>query len=196
MIFKNLFRRNQPKNDSPMTIVVGLGNPGDEYHQTRHNAGFRSVDFLRERFDLGGFREDRKYLAEISFGKVGGSKIVLVKPTTFMNESGKSVASILNFYKLTPASLIVVHDEADLPSGKMKTTDSSRSAGHNGVESIITALGTQDFFRIRLGIGRPEKTDGSLPVHDHVLGRLSYDEEQQLQSLFPTVEEVVRKKLS
>ena len=179
-----------------MVVVVGLGNPGKQYDLTRHNAGFLALDFLKNAFGFDAFQEDKKYHAEIAFGKVGKSKVILVKPNTFMNESGKSVRLILDFYKLTPASLVVIHDEVDLPSGVLRTTPSSRSAGHNGIQNIIDSLGTQDFFRIRLGIGRPVPVEGScITIHDYVLQKFSSEEMKKLESLFPEMKEILESRI-
>jgi len=194
MIFKNLFRRNR---ETAKTIVIfGIGNHGTEYRETRHNAGFLALDFLQQDFGLENFQEEKKLQAEITSGKVSGVKFFLVKPTTFMNESGKSVQTFLDFYKLEPASLVVIHDEVDLPLGTIRTTSSSRSAGHKGVESVILALGTQEFFRIRLGIGKPIQDENAcIPLHDYVLQKFSPKEKDKVESLFPEVKKIVKDRL-
>lgn len=179
-----------------MIIIVGLGNVGREYDGTRHNAGFLAVDDLRARLGFDDFKEDKKYSGLIAFGKVRAQKLVLLKPATFMNESGRSVRALLDFYKLPPTTLIVIHDDVDLPSGKFRTTDSSRAAGHNGVQDIVDHLGTQDFFRIRLGIGRPTPENGiCTTLHDYVLQKFTAEEKEGLERLFPEVKKVIETRL-
>jgi len=149
-----------------MFIFVGLGNPGQEYQNTRHNLGFRVLDLL-----AGGQEWERKYDSE--FIKAGD--VILAKPQLYMNLSGQAVAEILKFYP--EAELVVIHDELDLPLGSLKIARGVSSAGHNGVESIIEQLGTKDFIRIRLGISNPE-TRGQLPGDAYVLQRFAENEEQ------------------
>lgn len=177
---------------SPL-LIIGLGNPGPEYAATRHNAGFQALDFLRAAFAAPEFRTDPKFFAELSSVLIEEKKIMLVKPMTYMNESGRSVRALLDFYKLVPKDIVVIHDDLDIAPGTLRTTKSSRAAGNNGVESIIEHLGTQDFFRIRLGIGRPTETAGvCLSSHDYVLGRFSDEESAALEKLFPEIEMLVR----
>lgn len=189
-----------------MKIIVGLGNPGKEYETTRHNAGFLCLDFLQKEFGFGPFTPDKKMSAEICSGTIGDEKVFLVKPTAFMNDSGTAVQNLITFYKLSPADIIIIHDDLDIASGTYKTTLSSRSAGHNGVADIIEKLGTQDFFRVRLGIGRPAQSQtivaGEPPVapetcvsaHTYVLQKFSSEELSLLQALFPSVKEILFQK--
>lgn len=175
-----------------MKLIIGLGNPGKEYAETRHNAGFLCLDFLQQDFGFEPFTPDKKMSAEISTGTLHGDKILLVKPATFMNNSGTTVQALLQFYKLTPADIVVIHDDLDIALGTYKTTLSSRAAGHNGVSDIIEKLGTQDFFRIRLGIDRPIAPEGAcISVHDYVLHDFSPEERTKLQELFPKVKEEI-----
>lgn len=169
-----------------MKIIVGLGNPGKEYEKTRHNAGFLFADFLRKELGFEEFRSDKKASAELSSGMIDSEKVILVKPETFMNESGRAVRALVDFYKLSPADIAVIHDDLDIVPGTFRTTDSSRAAGHNGVQDIIDTLGTQDFFRIRLGIGHPTEVLGAcMPSHDYVLQKFSSEEITKLEALFP-----------
>lgn len=178
-------------------IIIGLGNPGSEYTRTRHNAGFAALDFLAHSSDDRDFRADPKFFAELTSVSIDGKKTILAKPTTYMNESGKAVRVLLDFYKLEPSALIVIHDDLDIASGTLRITESSRAAGHNGVASIIEHLGTQDFFRIRLGIGRPVETAGvCIPSHDYVLGRFSDDELTALEKLFSEIEAIIKARLA
>lgn len=175
-----------------MKLIIGLGNPGKEYVHTRHNAGFLFVDFLRQALQFESFVLDKKMSAEISTGSVDGEKILLVKPTTFMNNSGTPVQSLLQFYKLSPADIIVIHDDLDITIGTYKQTHSSRSAGHNGVSDIIEKLGTQDFFRIRLGIDRPAVEEGACPsIHQYVLHNFSPENLKKIEEVFPEIKKVI-----
>lgn len=169
-----------------MKLIVGLGNPGQEYANTRHNLGFIFVDKLREELGLSAFAENKKFDAEIAEGNYAGAKILLAKPDTFMNLSGTAVKKIMDFCKLTPEDLIIVHDDLDIPTGKYKIATDSSSAGHNGVQSIIDQLGTQNFRRIRIGIG--ETQDGEtiacrLEAHNFVLGKISSAETAKIHPI-------------
>lgn len=175
-----------------MKLIIGLGNPGKEYEITRHNAGFLCLDFLQKALGFKPFTLDKKMFAEISTGTQNGEKILLVKPTTFMNNSGTAVQALVQFYKLSLADIIVIHDDLDIEKEAYKTTLSSRPAGHNGVADIIEKLGTQDFFRIRLGIGHPNSEEGScISTHDYVLQKFGKEELTKLQNLFSKVKEEV-----
>lgn len=175
-----------------MRIIVGLGNPGVKYQNTRHNAGFLALDFLAENQDVS-FQEVKKFQASIAEIQSDGQKILLVKPLTFMNCSGEAVDALLRYYKLSAADLTVIHDDLDIKAGTYKLTPSSRAAGNNGVQSIIDALGTQDFTRIRLGIGRPTETLGAcIPSHDYVLAPFTPKEKEQLSLLFPEIQSVLK----
>lgn len=175
-----------------MKIIIGLGNPGKEYEKTRHNAGFLCVDFLRETLGFEKFKPEKRMSALTSSGMLNKEKVLIIKPETFMNNSGTSVRAILDYYKLTPADIAILHDDLDIAPGVFKTTLSSRAAGHNGVQDIINKLGTQDFFRIRLGIGKPIDTLGAcMPIHDYVLQRFSTHELEVLSELFPEVADTI-----
>jgi len=130
-----------------MNIIVGLGNPGEQYQSTRHNAGFMAVDVLAKKLDLK-WKNNKNFKADIA----KGDNIILIKPLTFMNESGSVVAPILAYYKISPEKLTVIHDDLDIELGKYKISVDSRSAGHNGVQSIIDRLKTKNFKRLRIGI--------------------------------------------
>ncbi|NQV13773.1 MAG: aminoacyl-tRNA hydrolase [Parcubacteria group bacterium] len=145
-----------------MKLIVGLGNPGEEYKNTRHNAGFMAVDYLRGELgsesDFSDFKFDKKANAEISSGLIKGEKVLLVKPQTFMNSSGQAVQQLVNFFKLdSKQDLLVVYDDLDLPLGEIRTSGTS-AGGHNGMQSIMNMLGTEDTKRIRIGIqGKPRE---------------------------------------
>ncbi|MCL5435489.1 MAG: aminoacyl-tRNA hydrolase [Patescibacteria group bacterium] len=147
-----------------MKIVVGLGNPGKKYEHTRHNAGFLILDGIVNVLQVDP-RWEKKFDAEI----LSSGKDLFVKPYAFMNDSGKAVKAICDFYKLDATkALLVIHDDTDLPLGTVRTTESSSAAGHNGVQSIIDKLGTQDFYRIRIGVETRASRD-VLPTEDFVL---------------------------
>ncbi|HTL39715.1 MAG TPA: aminoacyl-tRNA hydrolase [Methylomirabilota bacterium] len=148
-----------------MTIIIGLGNPGKKYENTRHNFGFKVLDLLAN-----GELWENKYQSE--FIKL--NDLILAKPQTFMNKSGEAVKEILKFYP--DAQLIVIHDELDFPLGSMRVQKNSSAAGHNGVQNIIDELGTQDFIRIRLGIDSPSR--GQVPGEDFVLQKFTPEEEK------------------
>ncbi|MBI2642440.1 MAG: aminoacyl-tRNA hydrolase [Candidatus Wildermuthbacteria bacterium] len=139
-----------------MLFIVGLGNPGKKYEKTRHNAGFRAIDAIAANFQFSIFNFQSIFNAQISKGKITDKQIILAKPQTLMNNSGSAVQKITKNYKLKTTNLIVIHDDIDIPLGKIKVSKGSGSAGHKGVESIIQALGTKDFTRIRIGILPPE----------------------------------------
>ena len=179
-----------------MKIIIGLGNPGKEYTNTRHNTGFFLLDKIREKYDFPEFEFNKKLNSEISlspspFGRgardEGENKIILAKPQTFMNLSGEAVKNILGFYKLTPENIIVIQDDIDLPVGKYKLTDDSSSAGHNGVQDIIDILGTQKFRRIKIGVGNADLRSKINP-EDFVLQKFSGEE---LETIKKTSEEIL-----
>lgn len=134
-------------------LIIGLGNPGREYQNTRHNIGFMAVDLLAKRMNVDFTRAKLKAL--VTDGNLVGKKIILAKPQTFMNKSGHSTNSLLKFYKLSHQNLLVIYDDVDLPFDTLRIKPSGGSAGHKGMGSIIEQLGTNDFPRLRLGIGRP-----------------------------------------
>ncbi len=135
-----------------MKLVVGLGNPGARYRSTRHNLGFMVVDALAERWRIG--VGGRRHEAELGTGSVGGARVVLAKPQTFMNASGESVTKLRRLYRLDPVDVLVVYDDLDLPLGKVRLRGDGGAGGHNGVASLISVLG-KGFPRLRVGIGRP-----------------------------------------
>jgi PTH1 family peptidyl-tRNA hydrolase len=156
-------------------LVAGLGNPGKEYAQTRHNAGFWLVDELARRHG-GSWRREPRFDAELSRVRVAGTELWLVKPQAYMNRSGGVTAAVANFYKIPAASVLVVHDELDLLPGVVRLKQGGGSGGHNGLKDLIAHLG-EGFWRLRLGIGHPGSRD---LVTDFVLGRASAAEQQLL----------------
>lgn len=162
-----------------MFLIVGLGNPGKKYKKTRHNLGFRTIDFFGRNFDqFSDFKLKKKFLAQISQGKINSWKIILAKPQTFMNNSGKSVRAIIENYKINIENLMVVHDDLDLPLGKIRISKARGSGGHLGVQSIIDQLNSKNFIRFRIGI-----CPGFKPVDSKkfVLEKFSKAEEKIVQ---------------
>jgi PTH1 family peptidyl-tRNA hydrolase len=135
-------------------LVVGLGNPGPQYAKTRHNVGFMVADLLAGRMGAA-FKVHKKSGAEIVTGRLGHKPVVLAKPRTYMNESGRQVGPLAKFYSVPPADVIVIHDELDIDFGQIRLKLGGGEGGHNGLRSVVTALGTKDFQRVRIGIGRP-----------------------------------------
>ena len=153
-----------------MKLIVGLGNPGIKYEKTRHNAGFLMLDQIACRFGISWSGE--KFKGVVARGEIKGESCVLLKPLTFMNLSGQSVSSALSFFKLTANDLVVIHDDIDVPSGKVKARLGGGNGGHNGIRSIIKETGQSDFHRVKLGVGRPE-IDSDLEIETWVLSKLS-----------------------
>lgn len=160
-------------------LIVGLGNPGAEYEQTRHNAGFWLVDNLANTLPNCRLQKESRFQALAAKARLGGQDVWLLQPQTFMNLSGQAVGAIARFFKITPQEVLVVHDELDLPPGSAKLKKGGSTGGHNGLKDIASALGTQDFWRLRLGIGHPRELGLKSQVIDFVLHR-PRPEEQKL----------------
>ncbi len=165
-------------------MIVGLGNPGPAYRNTRHNFGFLAVDELADELNIQVKR--LKFKAMIGEGRFNGNKVVLVKPMTFMNESGRAVAPLLRYFKLPLSNLLVIHDDLDLPLGTLRLRPSGGTSGQRGMASIITHLGTQEFPRMRLGIGRPP---GQMDPVDYVLKNFLPSENELLAIVLRTAVE-------
>jgi PTH1 family peptidyl-tRNA hydrolase len=154
-------------------IVAGLGNPGPEYERTRHNLGWLVVDELARRHG-GSFRS--KFSGRLAELRIDGERVALLKPETYMNESGRSLGAAARFFKAEPDALLVVHDDVDLEPGRLQARAGGGLAGHNGLRSIAQALGTQEFLRLRIGVGRPGRGDRR-SVSDYVLSGFGSDED-------------------
>jgi PTH1 family peptidyl-tRNA hydrolase len=160
-------------------LVVGLGNPGREYAGNRHNVGWMVVDELARRHG-GSWRG--KFSGQLAEVRIDGHKVALLKPETYMNESGRSVRGAANFFKVEPDSILVVHDEGDFDLGRLQARRGGGLAGHNGLRSIAQQLGTPDFLRLRIGVGRPERGDPR-PLADYVLSNFeAHDDAEGLVS--------------
>ncbi len=151
-----------------MFLIVGLGNPGAEYDKTRHNAGFMAADALHACYRFAPYKS--KFDGLIAEGQINGEKVFLLKPQTYMNLSGNSVVKAANFYKILPQNIVVIHDDLDLPAGKIKAKTGGGAGGHNGLKSIDAAI-TPDYHRIRLGVGHPQGAGEA--VVNHVLSSFS-----------------------
>lgn len=174
-----------------MKLILGLGNPGREYINTRHNIGFSAIDYLRDAWQedlhLGTWNTTKKFHADLSEGLLNGEKVILAKPDTFMNESGQSVAAIVKFYQsIAPLDITVIHDDLDIRFGEIKLQTNHSSAGHNGIKSIIERLGTQNFHRVRIGIAK-ESRDHQGDAAKFVLRKFSLIERAKLKSLFEKI---------
>ncbi len=162
-------------------LIVGLGNPGKEYDSTRHNIGFVCVDeFVEKNTDMEGWIAKKDLKCVMSTGRLGETRVIVIKPTTFMNLSGEAVQAVIDFYKLHQNQTVVVHDELDIPFGQIRTRMGGTSAGHNGIKSLIDHIG-EDFGRVRIGVGpkEPEQIDSA----DFVLGKFSKDQQTDLPAL-------------
>jgi len=155
-----------------LKVIVGLGNPGSKYTETRHNAGFWFIEEVARKYGAI-FRPDKKFHGEVAKVSIEGKDIWLLKPETFMNRSGLAVQSLLSFYRFTTEQLLVAHDEIDLPPGTAKLKTGGGHGGHNGLRDIISQLGSKDFHRLRIGVGHPGSKD---QVVDYVLHSASRDD--------------------
>lgn len=178
-----------------MKLIVGLGNPELEYQDTRHNTGFLAVDKLISDFELPTAVFDKKTNSEISKGTINKKRAVLAKPQTHMNNSGVSVRALLDFYKLKPENLVVIHDDKDIPLGETRVQTNRGPAGHNGVKSVIEHLGTQNFTRIRVGVA-PASQNQIKDTGNFVLGKFSAAEKKVLKKVFENVAQELSRLIS
>jgi len=158
-------------------LIVGLGNPGKDYEQTRHNAGFWFVDEVAREYGVS-FRKESKFHGEACRFNAGGKECWLLKPATFMNRSGQAVAAIAAYYRISPENILVVHDEIDHDAGSVRLKRGGGHAGHNGLRDIISAIGSKDFLRLRLGVGHP---GSKKQVVNYVLGRASGEDAEKIR---------------
>lgn len=166
-----------------MKIIVGLGNPGSEYEKTRHNTGFMVIDKIAEKYNIEIKKEKSKAL--IGMGEINGEKVMLVKPQTFMNLSGEAVRGIMDFYKESEDNLLIAFDDIDLELGNIRIKERGSAGTHNGMKSVVQNVGTTNFKRVKVGIGKPK---GSMDLVNYVLGRFSDDE---LKILTESIEKAV-----
>ncbi len=171
-----------------MWLIVGLGNPGEEYTRTRHNIGFRVVAHLAER--MGARFEDKRAKSRTAEGTLAGQRVALAKPFTFMNLSGQAIVGLSQWYKVPPERVLVIYDDLDLPFGTLRLRERGSAGTHNGMRSTVTLLGTQNFPRLRVGIDRvPPKWDAA----KYVLSRFTSDEEAQIPSLLDRASDAVER---
>lgn len=159
-----------------MFLIVGLGNPGREYDGTRHNIGFEAIDYISSKNNID--INKSKFKGMFGEGFIKGQKVILLKPTTYMNLSGESIREVINFYKIDNNKIIVIYDDISLEIGKLRIREKGSAGGHNGIKSIIANMGTDVFPRIKIGVGQPK---GDLV--SHVLGRFNKDEEEDLKEV-------------
>ena len=159
-----------------MILIAGLGNPGKEYENTRHNAGFLVLDTLSQK--LGADLSERKHRALCGKAVIGGQKVILLKPQTYMNSSGESIRAAADYYKVPPEDILVVYDDISLAPGQLRIRAKGSAGGHNGIKSIIAHLGTQEFPRVKVGIGEKQP---SMDLADYVLGHFSSGEKKIME---------------
>ena len=169
-----------------MKLLVGLGNPGSEYSRNRHNMGFLCLNHFAKSHKLAFSQRQSK--ARVAKGEVGGEPVILVKPTTYMNASGVAVTSLVRQWKIPQSDILIIHDDMDLPLGKIRLKPKGSAAGHHGIESIIASLGSQDFPRLRVGIGRPGDTGGTI---DYVLGDFLPSERDLVEEVIARVSKAI-----
>lgn len=168
-------------------MIVGLGNPGSKYNDTKHNIGFMAVDRIVKKLDVN-FTENKNFKAEIGSDFINGEKIYFIKPTTFMNNSGIAVKALLTYYNISIKDMIIIYDDLDMEVGKIRFRQKGSAGGHNGIKSIIAHLGTQEFDRIKVGIGRP---NGRMTVINHVLGKFDKNDEIMISNTLDKVDNAV-----
>ena len=170
-------------------LIVGLGNPGPEYELTRHNAGFLALNYLADQH--GWPLTSEKWQGICGSGRLGAARIFLVKPQTYMNRSGDCVARFADFHRIEAGRILVLHDDLDLPAGKIKVAVKGGAGGHNGIRSLIQQLGSPDFVRLKIGIGRPPRNeDGQgMPIERYVLSAFSGEELELFNSRLPLIQE-------
>ena len=172
-----------------MKLIIGLGNPDQKYHKTRHNAGFLAVEHLAKNYGHGQWSTDKKHNAQVHGATIMGQKVLLVKPLTYMNLSGQTVQSVMQYYKISPENILVLYDDLDVPFGAVKFREKGSSAGHNGLKSIQQHIGTQEYARVKIGIHGDTKTH--IQGADYVLGKWTKPEQERLPEILQVAEQKV-----
>ena len=186
-MIREWLRRKKQKEEKIMYVIAGLGNPTAKYEKTRHKVGFDVIDRLAEKYNIR--VSDNRQKALCGTGIIEGEKVLLVKPQTFMNLSGESIGAILNFYKVEPeTNLIVIYDDISLEPGRLRIRKKGSAGGHNGIKNIIAHTGTQEFLRIKVGVG--EKPQG-WDLADYVLGRFSKEDREKVEDAYERAVEAV-----
>jgi PTH1 family peptidyl-tRNA hydrolase len=191
MFLKKLFKGRAGGNEGEngaMKLVVGLGNPGKKYEQTRHNVGFEVIDKCQQLIKVE--LNQTKFKGTYGVARIGSEKIYLLKPLTYMNLSGESVGPLMNYFKMTPEDLLVIYDDLDLPPGTIRLRQKGSHGGHNGMKSIIQHIGTDQFKRIRVGVGRPDPGES---VPDYVLGTFPPQERGEIDDAVDRAAKAVQK---
>ncbi len=163
-----------------MILIVGLGNPGKQYEQTRHNIGFDVIDYMANKYNIDVNRE--KFKGICGEGFIENKKVILLKPLTYMNLSGESIRELANFYKLEDDEIIVVYDDISLDIGRLRIREKGSAGGHNGIKSIIQNLGGDKFPRVKVGVGQPKDN-----LVNHVLGKFSKEDREHIEKVIPVV---------
>ena len=177
---------DKKEDDRVMYIIAGLGNPTREYEKTRHNVGFEVIDVLADM--LGTTVEEKKFKGCYGRGIIGGEKVLLLKPQTFMNLSGESIRAASDFYKVDPEHIIIIYDDISLDVGQLRIRKKGSAGGHNGIKNIIAHLGTQEFPRIKVGVGdKPKKMD----LADYVMSRFSKEDRAAMEDAFKAAAKAV-----
>ena len=179
-------RRETSAEEPPSLVVVGLGNPGTKYAETRHNIGFWSIDRIAAEHSIE--VSGRNKAAVVSEGTIAGQRVVLVRPRTFVNRSGEAARYILARYRVPPDKLLIIYDDINLPLGRLRLRVRGSAGGHNGIKSIIEALGTEEFPRMRIGIGRPSAGQDQI---SHVIGAMSPEERKVADEMLQRVDQAV-----
>jgi peptidyl-tRNA hydrolase, PTH1 family len=191
---KKAAAKPEPKPAIPPQLIVGLGNPGAKYDNTRHNIGFDAVDALAKRWlvSLSDHKKFKGEFGEVLVPRLGQNKLRLLKPQTYMNLSGQSIRAVVDWYKIPPEAVLLVYDDMDLPTGRLRLRLSGSAGGHNGVKSTIAHLGTQDFARLRIGIGAPRQPGGDRDsTVSHVLGKFSAAEQKVMDEVLQLTMEAI-----
>ena len=182
-VFDRISKKDEPQGGKPEFIIAGLGNPGIDYERSRHNAGFMAMSAIEEK--LGVSVNTYKFKAKTAVASVGGKQCLLMKPETFMNLSGEAIAQAMSFYKIPIENVLVIFDDISLDVGVMRIRRKGSAGGHNGLKSIIECCGSEDFPRIKIGIGKKPHPDYDLK--DWVLGRFTDEEREKLSGVFANV---------
>lgn len=167
-----------------MILIVGLGNPGKQYEQTRHNIGFDVIDYMANKYNIDVNRE--KFKGICGEGFIENKKVILLKPLTYMNLSGESIREFANFYKLEDDEIIVVYDDISLDIGRLRIREKGSAGGHNGIKSIIQNLGGDKFPRVKVGVGQPKDN-----LVNHVLGKFSKEDREHIEKVIPVVSDAI-----
>ena len=167
-----------------MILIVGLGNPGKQYEQTRHNIGFDVIDYMANKYNIDVKRE--KFKGICGEGFIENKKVILLKPLTYMNLSGESIRELANFYKLEDDEIIVVYDDISLDIGRLRIREKGSAGGHNGIKSIIQNLGGDKFPRVKVGVGQPKDN-----LVNHVLGKFSKEDREHIEKVIPVVSDAI-----